>query len=157
MSDADRNPLLVEEIPQTLEQLLQQVNKLFHCMTGPPRAYFELALQERPRDDSDINERRSAAFERLVYESFGWIAREPRANPGVEARLVMALYEVFVDARRQLDERQACALLFWRRPVELVEYDEGDSVRTRIYCRMVIPGAGLDRYARKEGELIPTV
>lgn len=142
-SPAD-NPLLMQEIPQTLDQLKAKVGELFHCMNGPPMAYFHIPLSNeegRYPPGSDM-------VERLVYQSLRFATRD---TEGAEARLVHAMLEPFLDARRQLLERDKYdrALLFWRAPLELAEGPRKGRV---LRCRVVIPGAHIDHYEVKEGD-----
>jgi hypothetical protein len=145
------NPLLMQEIPQTLAQLNAKVKELFHCVNGPPVAYFEIPLDPRVHKDC-------CRFERYFYVSLVW--RTDVAREGAEARLVMAMLEPFVDARRQLvgdqDNSEVLKpLLFWRRPLELTEStDEQDRPQLKLRCRVIIPGANLNAYDHKEGEII---
>lgn len=146
------NPLLMDEIPQTVAQLNAKVQELFHCMVGPPTAYFEIRV---PSYDCCGG----IAVERFVYTSLVW--RTETAREGAEARLVMAMLEPFIDARRQLvgdgdDSRAFKPLLFWRRPLELFAEDHGQGSpgQMKLRCRLVIPGANLAAYEQPEGTLI---
>lgn len=156
------NPLLMREIPQTLDQLLEHVGKLFHCMTGPPLAYFEMPVTPQCEPGDSCIQYDKDPVERLVYVTLAY--RTHPAHPGAEARLVMAMLEPFVEARRQIDERGGSPLVFWRRPPELRDYHALDSHGAQteramkgLICRLVIPGADLSAYANDEGELIELV
>lgn len=152
------NPLLMEEIPQTVGEMVARIEKLFHCVEGPPMAYFEIPLQTRAYlihretwEDGDD-------FERLVYVALAW--RGTRSTS--EAGFVGAMFEAFLDARVQLDvrfpmEQGLKPLLFWRRKPGITEYkDVPSGVKwPTLRCRVVIPGATLARYATPEGEPIP--
>lgn len=143
------NPLLMEEIPATVDQLTEKVGKLFHCMKGPPMAYFHIPLTDRRNEGPHIpTGEREDLVERLVYESLRFATRD---TEGAEARLVMAMLEPFIDARRQLFDRckDDTALLFWRVPLEIAE---GPNKYKLLRCRVVIPGASLARYEVKEGD-----
>lgn len=150
------NPLLMEEIPQTLGELNGRIAKLFHCMNGPPMAYFGIPLRYNVLEA--VNE-----VEHLVYVTLAW--RAPgRRSPDTDARLIMTMLEPFLLARQQIDERGGTPLLFWRRTIELDEYSQTDfegnetgGRMTRITCRLVIPGADLSGFAHREGELIKTL
>jgi hypothetical protein len=143
------NPLLMQEVPQTLAQLSAKVEELFHCVNGPPVAYFEIPLD--PREHEQCGQQ----FERYVYVSLAW--RTDLARDGAEARLVMAMLEPFLDARRQLcgdkgNDEVLKPLLFWRRPLELTRLEEDGQLKLR--CRVIIPGTTLAAYEHKEGEVI---
>lgn len=145
------NPLLTEEIPQTLDELRAKVQKLFHCMIGPPMAYFQIALE--PSDPPPHEQQEDPRFVRIVYVTLGAMAKGKR-KPETEARLVRALLETFLDARRQLLEREDCtALLYWREPISI----GGNNSRTFIRCRVAIPGVTLKRYEITEGVPFPVV
>jgi hypothetical protein len=146
------NPLLMEEIPQTLEQLMECIGTLFHCMTGPPRAYFEIPVQMRHRDDGP----EYPEPERLVYVTLGYLTNQPR-YASVEARLVMRMLEPFINARKQLEAKGLAesALLFWRRAPKIEESLTSDRIQTtRLTCRVMIPGAGMEMYLIPDGQLI---
>ena len=128
---------------------MECIGKLFHCMTGPPRAYFKIPLQMRHGDSGP----EYPEAERLVYVTLGYLTHQAR-NASVEARLVMDMLEPFIDARKQLE---ACgvgrwALLFWRRAPKIEEFLTDWIPTTRLTCRVVIPGASLERYVVPEGE-----
>lgn len=153
MDSSTSNPLLMKETPQTLAQLNAKIQELFHCMTGPPMAYFEIQLD--PGAHTDCGQ----SFERYVYTSLIW--RTDTAREGAEARLVMAMLEPFIDARRQLvgdeDNSQVSKpLLFWRMPLTLYSDDHGQGAPNQmaLKCRVVIPGANLAPYEHQEGALI---
>lgn len=134
----------MQEIPATLDELLAQVGKMFHCMQGPPMAYFHIPLTHTPgrfEPGTDM-------VERLVYASLRYATN---AAEGAETRLVHAMLEPFIDARRQLLERDKddTALLFWRSPPK---FSEGPKHSKALTCRVVIPGASLAFYDVKEGD-----
>lgn len=148
------NPLLMEEIPQTLDELKKKVAELFHCMPGPEAAYFEIPLNSRAHGSC------GASYERYVYSTLAWRTSGVNSE-STEARLVMAMLEPFIDARRQLvgdqdTNRVIKPLLFWRKPIEIQTYRNHEEAldRTRIHCRVVIPGVNLLSWEHLEGELI---
>jgi hypothetical protein len=140
--------------PDSLQELKEAVRAIFHCMAGPPRAYFDIPLAERMGEPEPEYPR----VEHLYYMSVCW--REPAEARGQAAhqRLIDHMWAMFQTAR-MLVEGKGCALLFWRRELEFE--DTLDSVTKEPYvklsCRLVIPGVDLTPYSVGEGELIPRI
>lgn len=139
----------MEEIPQTLDEMKQKIAELFHCMVGPPAAYFEIPLPSRaPRYDG------SAEVELFEYSTLSFRVHESQT---ARSALVSSMLEVFFDAYIQLRVRERdvrCKpLLFWRRDPAFWVDSVPDSPRSVVVlrCRVVIPGADLRQWALAEG------
>ncbi|HSV90895.1 MAG TPA: hypothetical protein VLH80_07330 [Nitrospiraceae bacterium] len=131
--------------PQTLDQLNAKIVELFHCMDGPPVAYFEIPIENGVVE---------GAVERFTYVTLGWITSGERTPPN-EAQLVKAMLEPFIAARRKLvgdagNDEVFKPLLFWRRRIAI--YEDGDK-QLKIQCRVVIPGVDLTDWGKDEGAL----
>lgn len=130
------NPPLTEDIPRTVDEMKQKIGELFHCMVGPPIAYFEIPLPYEPGGQ------RAARFR------YSTLRFRVAGGKEKEEALVGAMLEAFVDARVQL-RPMVCdtgykPLLFWRSQPRI------DFRLGRIWCRVVIPGADLSRWAVRE-------
>lgn len=135
--------------PQSLYELKVAVGVLFHCMVGPPQAYFEIPIDNGHEYRGELLKTLTdRPFERFVYVSVGWEEpAEPRGQ-AVHQRLIDRMWEMFCAARTAVDDFNR-PTLFWRRELEFD--DVGDfsdpTVRTlRICARVVIPGFDLRPY-----------
>lgn len=143
------NPLLMEEVPQTLDEMKQKIAELFHCMVGPPAAYFEIPLCSRCATDGE-----TPNVERLLYSTLSFKVGE---SQHARQALVGSMLEVFSDAYRQLrvSDRDVAhkPVLFWRREPAFWVDSVPDSPRSvvALRCRVVIPGADLRQWALAEG------
>lgn len=149
------NPLLMQEIPRTLEEFMVCVDKLFHCMNGPPSAYFDIPLVDnrgREPDKTVTYDYDNAHVERLVYATLAWRSLTPRSE-SIEANLVGRMLEPFIAARKEIDEYGGTPLLLWRRPPEILEDEKPPACKIR--CRVAVPGFNFTRYQVLDGELIP--
>jgi hypothetical protein len=143
------NPLLMEEIPSTVDELLTKVRQLFRCADGPraPRIEIPAELERGSRDEPP------PAPLVLPYMTLRYATRP--LGESNERRLVMALLEPLIDAYRQLTETQGVCepRLFWRQRPRIYTL-KGISL---IRCRLAIPGANMSRYATPEGDPTPFV
>jgi hypothetical protein len=119
--------------PETLEDLVLLIEdskdcNMFHGMVGPPRAYFEL-----PMEDGNML--------RVRYTVVGFIIKgKPNS---AEKRLCKHMWEVFVRVRKHMNLMfpNMQPVVFWRNVPEL----ERHGVATRIYFRFAVPGCDLTR------------
>ena len=103
--------------PSTLDELKATLAEHFHCMTGPPRAYFELADGE-PTDHNPVF--------RVLYVTLAWaIDDEHYDQESLEAakgRLVDKMWQDFltawtVTANGEMEGHKP--ILFWRREPDI--------------------------------------
>lgn len=138
--------------PDTFDELVMQIQakdcRMFHPMTGLPRAYMEVPGSE--------------GVERWVYKVFGWWMHGTRSQ--CEAPLAAAAWKTFVDFRKQFATFYGDMepLLVWRREPEFEECSRqtgpcfehglkncGKCERgplCKIYMRFAIPGLELGRH-----------
>ena len=121
--------------------LVPLLRELFHCMVGPPRAYFEL-----PGDAPN-------AITRVVYMTLGYqmAIAGPNAAESDYAALVQRLWEdfkvVYLDFCRR-GELQP--LLFWR--TEPLFRERYGPRGLEVYCRVAIPGVDLTKLSSYHAE-----
>jgi len=109
------------------------VGRLFHCMYGPERAYFEFPYDRLGPEHVVV---------RIVYSTWGYTA--PR-GPDAERLICCALWEDFKRAYSHLaNVGYWNSVLFWRLSPELVWSQSDDRVKVRT--RLAIPGLRLDSY-----------
>lgn len=124
--------------PQTVAELEVWIKEHFHCMDGPPMAYFDIPTPGIL--DGPI---------RLRYVTLCFTAK----GRDHQRALVLEMYSALLSAALS-DEQQ---LLFWRRHFR---YEEGKLLGTRewlsrISCRLVIPGYTFA--SKPEGDQFSTV
>lgn len=117
-----------------LDDLNKQIEKWFHCMEGPPLAYFEIPTT------------RELGTYRFVYQMIGYQMATPFQTPDdirrAQDALVTYLHRDFEAAYRSFtlpddpNELRTLPLLFWRRKLGFT-VEEGFA---RLSCRLVIPG-----------------
>lgn len=120
--------------PQTLAELSDCVDRNFHCMGGPPRAYFELPL-------GSVNDGNTPIY-RFVYQTVGFMTQVESDTDDPAPRLIAAMVAALAAARAAWGELEERPMLFWRRHFELDINKDFDSNVTigRLTCRLVIPG-----------------
>lgn len=137
--------------PRTVAALIQSIESMFHCVQGPPRAYFEMRIA--PAQASPVM--------RCLYSSLKYATRGPRQD--VEPMLVQAMHDDFKAVLAQYASRHDAVediqdgikpILFWRRIPEIEEtapeqagvdangsWIEGRPYyQTALRCRFFIPG-----------------
>lgn len=137
--------------PRTVGALIQSIDSMFHCVQGPPRAFFGLHTSSGP----------DAPIMRCVYSTLKFAARGYRAD--VESMLVQAVEDEFKAMLAQFASRHNYRealqdglkpMLFWRRIPEIEEHPpelegvdaNGSWVEGRPYpvtsirCRFFIEG-----------------
>lgn len=137
--------------PRTIAALIQSVESKFHCVQGPPLAYFELHTSSA----------QDAPIMRCLYSTIKFSARGYR--PDTEPMLVQAMEDEFkallakFATRHNFREALADGLkpmLFWRRIPEIEEHGpepEGTDANgswvagrpypiTSLRCRFFIEG-----------------
>lgn len=145
-----RTPRTVRELVEYLA-LTGDPYDMFHCMQGVPRAYMEI-----PSGSPHL------MCIRGVYVTLGYWTNGSRQD--CEAMLVSTIWDVFVTARAILRQSDWGGLLFWRRMPEITEenYPEGvdangspvpGGLRTKLTCRVWIPGVDLSHLCRNGKEL----
>lgn len=134
--------------PATIEELTRAIgnreNNMFHCMVGPPRAYFELLTGICANGWPDTQQ----LIARFVYVVLAW--KTPVADDA-EKVLTQRLWRQMIRARKAFDP-QDTPCLFWRRMpeyrVETTTSDDHGNVialqpedRVAIASmRLVVPG-----------------
>lgn len=148
---------LTGPIPQSLWELKEAVGVLFHCMTGPPMAYFEIPLADvGGRFTQYVGEEPHDEVERLVYVTVGWKTKAEERGQEAHQRLINRMWQVLSVARLGLANR-GTPMIFWRRPLEFDE-DLVDGQRViKLTCRLIIPGYDLTPFCKHEGEPYPWV
>lgn len=118
---------LVPGLPDTLAQFETKVEGQFHCMEGPPHAYFEI-----PSPDN-------SGFYRYIYEVLAVKAEGRLEEHGKE--LIQALWGHLEEARKKF-EADSAPLLFWRRHAALEEARRSDTGAWLCWVsvRLCVPG-----------------
>jgi hypothetical protein len=150
----------VTRVPRTVRELVEflsltaEPHWMYHCMQGEPRAYMEIHTGD-PRLE----------VVRGVYVTLHYQARGRRSD--VEAQLVSTMWDVFVAARDEFIERNLDhPILFWRMMPHIEEdppvpdgvdgngspVEGRDYWRTRLRCRVWIPGIDLSSLCRTSKE-----
>lgn len=124
---------ITDPVPRTLMGLQHWVANSFHCMMGPPSAYFELAGPDQ-------------RF-RCRYETLGFSTLGHRAD--VESDLVAAMHALLSEQLKKLEARDEWLILFWRRVLVIEEVMVRDKVGTSISCRVWISGVDLTPYSKE--------
>jgi hypothetical protein len=133
-----------EFVPGTVNELTRWINERYHCMPGPPRAYFEFPI------DFNTDERGRALYANVYFHRVG-------RRDDVERELVLGLWHMFHDAYVNLQGRGFDQpLLYWRRIPTIEENRDIETLRstTTLSCRVWVPGIDLspfDRDGRKCG------
>lgn len=152
MADAIDNPQAREAWsgrPQSLQELKEAVKILFHCMSGPPCAYFEIPLMSHDRYESG-----EFPVERFIYTRVGWEDVPEPKGQAIHQRLIDKMWHMFQTTRLLVEDKTLPPLLFWRRELEFEqgkhfpkETAGGDGIPyLRLSCRLVIPGVDLRPY-----------
>jgi hypothetical protein len=137
--DTDRLPEVMTPRPTNTTMLIEKCNQLFHCMSGPPKAFFAIPLCPLVVDHEPYTGPSEDQVLLIAYTTVGYQAKQPRVM--CEERLVECLAHVFISARLL-----GCDLLFWRSAPRLDELDEEGVMTTRVWCRVAIPGFDLTPY-----------
>lgn len=134
-------------------QALQRwVDSRFHCMMGPPAAYFEVPIGEASLNVGLEEGKVERPFARFVYQTLRWGCKPEFGSPfEVTAALCAKMSESF-DAALAAFEPDAKPLLFWRRTPELSAHQEDQVFMLR--CRLVVPGYSFPD-ATEEGKPLP--
>jgi hypothetical protein len=144
MADTDHpemSPPAVEAFaltdPTTVEDLRVLVSMLFHCMRGPPRAYFEFP--------SDVIRGPEHLVTRVSYSTWGYTGPNQAAG-------CAALWGQFKVAYLQMAGHGYgyAPILFWRLSPEFVASESGGRVKVR--CRLAIPGVDLTKFEAYQAE-----
>lgn len=119
--------------------LRQQLSRIFCCVDGPPRAYFEF-----PQNGETI---------RIIY---GLIAVAMRGEPdNVETILCLWALTKLSDLLTPEQRDDASVVLFWRRHPSIDEFaDEKGRTCTRLRMRLCIPGYDLSEITKQEGDAV---
>lgn len=127
---------VTEAIPTTVAELNAWLAERFHCVDGPPRAYFELPL-------STVSGGPAARFAYHTY-AIAMHGKHP------ESVLVRKFHELLVQAlndsawyQESIEfDSMGSPLLFWRRPIkfEVLETIDGGACMSKISARFTIPG-----------------
>ena len=135
--------------PQTVEQLTQWIESKFHCMVGPPTHSFVIPFVY-------VDKITAAKF---TYHTICFLYQKAEAERKLVEHAVFVFENILsaLSAARLNDP----PLLFWRRKpeymfhpaVEATPTRGGDKERSKLYMRLVIPGADVSHFETKEGEM----
>ncbi len=124
-------------------QALQRwLDSRFHCMMGPPAAYFELPSNP---DENGVH-----GFTRYTYQTLHWGIQADLADSafGTVALLCDTFSQCFEGALAAFD-KDSKPMLFWRITPQLKA--DPDTKQVTLRCRVVVPGYSFPS-ARSEGE-----
>lgn len=145
----DQQPKAPSAAEIAFQALQRWVDSRFHCMMGPPHAYFEIPIGEAPTTHGLEEGKASRPFARFVYQTLYWGCSPSYGSPfEVTAALCARMSETLETALAAFDP-ESKPMLFWRKTPQLVA-DQNLVIMT-LRARLVIPGYHIPD-CHKEGE-----
>jgi hypothetical protein len=135
--------------------LLVELNKIYSCVDGPPRPWFELPTDmhhpaDAQRFGPDVEVRETPAI-RIVYETVRVAMRGGTEDVGeILCRWVWRKLRDLLPEEMAMD---ASVVLFWRRRPSIEEFlDKKGRVCSQLRMRLAIPGYSLGELAAPNSE-----
>ena len=131
--------------------LKAEIERLYVCVDGPGKAFFELPLQKRSGVPARFELREESDVLRIVYET---VAVAMVGETDVTEAVLCGWVRNKLHALLTKEEREdAVFVLFWRRHPSVNEFPDAQGrICTMLRLRLAIPGLDLSEMATPEGE-----
>lgn len=120
------------------DALQRWVDSRFHCMMGPPAAYFEIPIGEAPETHGLEEGKSQHPFARFVYQTLYWGCKPTYGSVFEVTTALCATMSGALERALAAFDPESKPLLFWRKTPHIEAHQEEQILTLR--CRLVVPG-----------------